>query len=72
MLLGNNWALVDGRELLSSISTISLTASQVVFMINFANGVPTQEERFQIENSLAAKFTGAEQCRKIYFDVLRR
>tara|TARA_R110000851_G_scaffold54933_1_gene129290 strand:- start:1476 stop:2642 length:1167 start_codon:yes stop_codon:yes gene_type:complete len=33
-------------------------------MISFANGVPTQEERFQIEQSLAAKFTGADNAGK--------
>jgi hypothetical protein len=34
------------------------------FMISFANGVPTQEERFQIEQSLADKFTGASNAGK--------
>tara|TARA_R110000823_G_scaffold234134_1_gene360389 strand:- start:43 stop:1386 length:1344 start_codon:yes stop_codon:yes gene_type:complete len=33
-------------------------------MLNFANGVPTQEERFQIEQSLADKFTGADNAGK--------
>jgi len=33
-------------------------------MISFANGVPTQEERFQIERSLAEKFTGASNSGK--------
>ena len=60
---GNNWALVDQRVAEFHLNNISngFTGS---FMINFANGVPTQEERFQIENSLAAKFTGADNAGK--------
>jgi hypothetical protein len=34
------------------------------FLISFANGVPTQEERFQIEQSLEAKFTSADNAGK--------
>tara|TARA_R100000664_G_C2736641_1_gene125951 strand:- start:42 stop:1358 length:1317 start_codon:yes stop_codon:yes gene_type:complete len=33
-------------------------------MINFSNGIPTQEERHQIEQSLAAKFTGQNNAGK--------
>jgi hypothetical protein len=60
---GNNWALVDQRVAEFHLNNISngFTGS---FMINFANGVPTQEERFQIESSLAAKFTGADNAGK--------
>jgi hypothetical protein len=62
-LAGNNWALVDQRVAEFHLNNISngFTGS---FMINFANGVPTQEERFQIESSLAAKFTGADNAGK--------
>jgi hypothetical protein len=62
-LAGNNWALVDQRVAEYHLNNISngFTGS---FMISFANGVPTQEERRQIEQSLAAKFTGADNAGK--------
>ena len=60
---GNNWALVDQRVAEFHLNNISNGFSGS-FMINFANGVPTQEERFQIESSLAAKFTGADNAGK--------
>ena len=34
------------------------------FLISFANGVPSQEERFQIEQSLTDKFTGEKNAGK--------
>jgi hypothetical protein len=36
-------------------------------MINFANGVPTQEERFQIEQSLTDKFTAQKPMQESSF-----
>ena len=59
----NNWALVDQRVAEYHLNNISngFTGS---FLISFANGVPSQEERFQIEQSLAAKFTGADNAGK--------
>ena len=60
---GNNWALVDQRVAEFHLSNISNGFSGS-FMISFANGVPTLEERQQIENSLAAKFTGADNAGK--------
>ena len=59
----NNWALVDQRVAEFHLSNISNGFSGS-FLISFANGVPTQEERFQIEQSLAAKFTGADNAGK--------
>ena len=59
----NNWALVDQRVAEFHLNNISSGFSGS-FMISFANGVPTQEERFQIEQSLAAKFTGADNAGK--------
>jgi hypothetical protein len=59
----NNWALVDQRVAEFHLNNISNGFSGS-FMLNFANGVPTQEERFQIEQSLAAKFTGADNAGK--------
>jgi hypothetical protein len=59
----NNWALVDQRVAEFHLNNISNGFSGS-FLISFANGVPTQEERFQIEQSLAAKFTGADNAGK--------
>lgn len=59
----NNWALVDQRVAEFHLSNISNGFSGS-FMISFANGVPTQEERFQIEQSLTDKFTGADNAGK--------
>jgi hypothetical protein len=60
----NNWALVDQRVAEFHLNNIS-NGFSASFMINFANGVPTQEERFQIEQSLAAKFSGADNSGKM-------
>lgn len=62
-LAANNWALVDQRVAEFHLNNISNGFSGS-YMISFANGVPTQEERFQIEQSLAAKFTGASNSGK--------
>ena len=59
----NNWALVDQRVAEFHLNNISSGFSGS-FLISFANGVPTQEERFQIEQSLADKFTGADNAGK--------
>ena len=53
----NNWALIDSRVSEFHLNNISNGFSGS-FMINFSNGVPTQEERLQIEQSLTEKFTG--------------
>tara|TARA_R110000787_G_scaffold13820_3_gene43027 strand:+ start:1891 stop:3873 length:1983 start_codon:yes stop_codon:yes gene_type:complete len=59
----NNWALVDQRVAEFHLNNIS-NGFAGSFMISFANGVPTQEERFQIEQSLAAKFSGEKNAGK--------
>ena len=59
----NNWALIDGRVSEFHLNNISSGFSGS-FMINFSNGVPTQEERFQIEQSLTDKFTGQNNAGK--------
>ena len=51
----NNWALIDGRVSEFHLNNISSGFSGS-FMISFANGIPTQEERMQIERSLTEKF----------------
>jgi len=51
----NNWALIDSRVSEFHLNNISSGFSGS-FMISFANGIPTQEERNQIERSLTDKF----------------
>ena len=51
----NNWALIDSRVSEYHLNNIS-NGFAGSFMISFANGVPTQEERFEIERSLTDKF----------------
>jgi hypothetical protein len=51
----NNWALIDSRISEYHLNAISSGFSGS-FMISFANGIPTQEERMQIERSLTDKF----------------
>ncbi len=58
-----NWALVDQRVAEFHLNNIENGFSGSYF-ISFANGVPTAEERRQIEQSLADKFTGAKNSGK--------
>ena len=51
----NNWALIDARVSEYHLNNIS-NGFAGSFMISFANGIPSQEERFQIEQSLTDKF----------------
>jgi len=51
----NNWALIDSRVSEYHLNNIS-NGFAGSFMISFANGIPTQEERMQIERSLTEKF----------------
>jgi hypothetical protein len=51
----NNWALIDARVSEYHLNNIS-NGFAGSFMISFANGIPTQEERLQIEQSLSEKF----------------
>ena len=53
----NNWALVDQKVAEYHLNNIANGFSGSYF-ISFANGVPTAEERYQIEQSIAQKFTG--------------
>ena len=59
----NNWALIDAKVSEFHLNNISngFTGS---FMISFANGIPTAEERRQIEQSLTDKFTGEKNSGK--------
>ena len=58
-----NWALIDGRVSEFHLNNISSGFSGS-FMVNFSNGIPTQEERFQIDQSLTDKFTGQNNAGK--------
>jgi len=59
----NNWALIDSRVSEYHLNNISNGFSGS-FMISFANGIPTAEERMQIEQSLTAKFTSENNAGK--------
>ena len=59
----SNWALIDARISEYHLNAISSGFSGS-FMVNFSNGIPTQEERFQIEQSLTDKFTGQNNAGK--------
>ena len=58
-----NWALVDQRVAEFHLNNIENGFSGSYF-ISFANGIPSAEERRQIEQSLADKFTGAKNSGK--------
>lgn len=58
-----NWALIDQRVSEFHLNNIQNGFSGSYF-INFANGVPTREERTQIERSIEEKFTGARASGK--------
>ena len=59
----NNWALIDSKVSEFHLNNISngFTGS---FMISFANGIPTADERRQIEQSLEQKFTSEKNAGK--------
>jgi hypothetical protein len=62
-IAGCNWALVDQRVAEFHLNNIQNGFSGSYF-ISFANGIPTQSERFQIEQSLTEKFAGAKNSGK--------
>tara|TARA_R110002167_G_scaffold11990_1_gene51660 strand:+ start:295 stop:2307 length:2013 start_codon:yes stop_codon:yes gene_type:complete len=62
-LAGCNWALVDQRVAEFHLNNIENGFSGS-FMISFSNGIPTQEERMQIEQSLTEKFCSASNSGK--------
>jgi len=61
---GCNWALVDSKIAEFHLSNISNGFSGGHF-ISFANGIPTTQERNQIENSLKKKFAGSQNAGKM-------
>jgi len=54
---GCNWALIDQHIAEFHLNNIQNGFAGSYF-ISFVNGIPTQEERFEIEKSLQKKFTG--------------
>ena len=60
----NNWSLLDSRISTFHLNNVSSGFSGS-FMVNFSNGIPTSEERNQIEQSLAAKFQGQDNAGKL-------
>ena len=61
---GCNWALIDSKISEYHLSSISSGFTSGHF-ISFANGIPTTQERNQIENNLKKKFAGAENAGKM-------
>ena len=62
-IAGCNWALVDQKVAEFHLNNIENGFAGSYF-VSFANGIPTQEERRQIEQSLVDKFTGASNSGK--------
>ena len=58
-----NWVQIDNLTSDFHLNNIANGFSGSYF-INFANGVPTREERVQIENQITKKFTGANNAGK--------
>ena len=52
-----NWALIDSKVSEYHLQNVSNSFSGS-FLISFANGIPTFQERKQIEQSITEKFTG--------------
>tara|TARA_R100000664_G_C2753062_1_gene140441 strand:+ start:600 stop:2660 length:2061 start_codon:yes stop_codon:yes gene_type:complete len=62
-LAGNNWSLIDQKVAEFHLNNIANGFSGS-YVFSFANGVPTREERMEVERSLAQKFTGSENAGK--------
>ena len=62
-LAGNNWSLIDQKVAEFHLNNINSGFSGS-YVFSFANGIPTREERMEVERSLAQKFTGSENAGK--------
>ena len=60
----NNWALIDSKISEYHLNNIS-NGFMGSYFLSFANGIPTQEERLSIEQSLAQKFAGSTNAGKM-------
>lgn len=63
-LAGNNWSLIDQKVAEFHLNNINSGFSGS-YVFSFANGIPTQEERFQVEQSLSDKFQGSQNAGKV-------
>ena len=63
-LAANNWALIDQNVAEFHLNNIKNGFSGSYF-ISFANGIPTQAERAELERALEQKFTGASNAGKV-------
>ena len=63
-LAGNNWSLIDQKVAEYHLNAINSGFSGS-YAFNFANGIPTQEERLEIEHRLSQKFQGSENAGKV-------
>ena len=60
---GTNWCLTD--QLISEFHLSNIrNGFSPNFWINFNNGIPTEEERFELEKKIQQKFTGASNAGK--------
>lgn len=60
---GTNWCLTD--QLISEFHLSNIrNGFSPNFWINFNNGIPTEEERYELEKKLQQKFTGASNAGK--------
>ena len=62
-LAGCNWALVDQKVAEFHLNNINNSFSGS-YLFSFNNGIPTEEERKQVEQSLKQKFTGSSNAGK--------
>ena len=62
-LAGNNWSLIDQKVAEFHLNNINSGFSGS-YVFSFANGIPTREERMEVERSLSQKFTGSENAGK--------
>ncbi len=63
-LAGNNWMLIDAEIAEYHLANIQNSFSGTYF-VSMANGIPTERERLEIENSLNNKFTGSASAGKV-------
>lgn len=63
-LAGCNWALIDQKVAEFHLNNISNSFSGS-YLFSFNNGIPTEEERRQVEQSLAQKFQGSGNAGKV-------
>ena len=63
-LAGNNWSLIDQKVAEYHLNAINSGFSGS-YVFSFANGIPTADERRQVEQSISDKFQGSENAGKV-------